>query len=323
MSLFIKIAKKYNWKLKSDPVRLNGGFMHKMYKIDTEYGTYALKILNPYVMQRKTAMENYARAEQLELLLEQEDIPILPSLSFEERKMQEIDGNYFYIFEYFHGKALKSDEIKEYHCTEMGKVLAKIHSIDRKYMSQSVSDISIDWDYYLSELNKVDIRLYTILKTALPIIQRSQTNGNQARKKLPQIISICHNDMDCKNVLWSGKDYRIIDLECLSYNNPFMELFEMVLCWSGYEHRQIDFQLFQSFLQGYKNAGGEMPVDWETLYDCNNGRLEWLEYNIKRVLGVDCGADEKEIGINQVEETIQHIIYYSNMKEQILAHCVV
>ena len=20
-----------------------------------------------------------------------------------------------------------------------------------------------------------------------------------------------------------------------------------------------------------------MPIDWETLYDCNNGRLEWLE----------------------------------------------
>ena len=66
-----------------------------------------------------------------------------------------------------------------------------------------------------------------------------------------------------------------------------------------------------------------MPVDWETLYDCNNSRLEWLEYNINRVLGIDCGTDEKEIGINQVEETVQHIIYYSNMKEQILAHCVI
>lgn len=53
----IKITKKYNRKLKDEPSRLNGGFMHKMYKIDTQKGTYALKLLNPYVMQRKTADE--------------------------------------------------------------------------------------------------------------------------------------------------------------------------------------------------------------------------------------------------------------------------
>lgn len=171
-------------------------------------------------------------------------------------------------------------------------------------------------------MKHTDTKLYAMLKDALSVIQDSQNKGNQARKKLPHIVSICHNDMDCKNVLWNGNDYRIIDLECLSYNNPFKELFELALCWSGYEDCKIDFQLFQAFLQGYKNAGGEMPIDWETLYDCNNGRLEWLEYNIKRVLGIDCGNDEKEIGIEQVKETIQHIIYYANMKNPILEHCI-
>lgn len=323
MSIFTKIAKKYNWRIKGEPVRLNGGFMHKMYKIDTEQGVYALKLLNPFVMQRETAMANYAKAEQIELLLEQQGIPILPALSFDERKIQEIDGEYFYIFDYFDGKPLKSNEITEYHCKEMGKVLAKIHSIDKKFEKESFRKMSIDWDFYLAEVEKADMKLYAILKDALPVIKDSQKKGNLARKKLPKIVSVCHNDMDCKNVLWNGKDYRIIDLECLSYNNPFMELFELALCWSGYEDCQIDFPLFLSFLQGYKNAGGEMPVDWETLYDCNNGRLEWLEYNIKRVLGIDCGADEKKIGMKQVEETVQHIIYYFNMKEQIFRHCIV
>ena len=35
------------------------------------------------------------------------------------------------------------------------------------------------------------------------------------------------------------------------------------------------------------------------------------------------GADEKEIGIKQVEETLHHIIYYFNMRDQILEHCSV
>ena len=190
-------------------------------------------------------------------------------------------------------------------------------------MNEKFSEMSIDWAFYIAEMQKADVRLYAIFKDALPVIKESQNKGNLARKKLPKVVSICHNDMDCKNVLWNGNDYRIIDLECLSYNNPFMELFELALCWSGYEDCRIDFRMFQTFLQGYKNAGGELPTDWETLYDCNNGRLEWLEYNIKRVLGIDCGDDEKEIGIEQVEETVQHIIYYFEMKKLILEHCII
>ena len=81
--------------------------MHKVYKVDTDQGIYTLKLLNPFVMQRETAMANYAKAEQIEFLLEQHDIPILPSLSFGGRKMQEIDGQYFYIFDYFFGNPLK------------------------------------------------------------------------------------------------------------------------------------------------------------------------------------------------------------------------
>lgn len=323
MSLFTKIEKKYNWELKAEPVRLNGGFMHKMYKIETEQGAYALKLLNPFVMQRETAMDNYAKAEQIEILLEQQDIPILPALSFNGRKMQEIDDEYFYLFDYFDGKPLKNNEITEYHCRETGKILAKVHNIDKRFENEDFVEMSIDWDFYLAEMEKADMRLYAMLKDSLPVIKDSQNKGNRARKKLPKVLSICHNDMDCKNVLWSENDYRIIDLECLSYSNPFMELFELALCWSGYEDCQIDFRLFQAFLQGYKNAGEELPADWETLYDCSNGRLEWLEYNIKRVLGIDCGADEKQIGVEQVEETIQHIIYYSSMRGQILEHCIV
>uniref|UniRef100_UPI003FEF9E94 phosphotransferase n=1 Tax=Eubacterium sp. TaxID=142586 RepID=UPI003FEF9E94 len=146
MSIFTKIAEKYDWKIIGEPVCLSGGFMHKMYKISTQLGVFALKLLNPFVMQRETAMDNYAKAERIELLLEQQGIPILPALSFYGRKMQEIDGEYFYLFDYFPGKALKSNEIKATHCKEMGKVLAEIHSIDKKYENETFYEMSIDWN---------------------------------------------------------------------------------------------------------------------------------------------------------------------------------
>ena len=322
MNIFEKIEIEYNIKLTKDPIRLHGGFMHKMYKLETAHGNYAVKLLNEFVMQRENVMENYALAEKLELLLEKNNIPILPALTFYGRKMQEIDGQYFYIFDYYPGKPLTHKKISEYHCAEMGKLLAKIHNIDKKVGKNDFREISIDWDFYLAEMKKANAYLYEMLKDNYSLIIESQNAGNRSRKKLPDVLAICHNDMDCKNVLWNGHDYRVIDLECLAYSNPLSELFELALCWSGYEECQIDFRLFKAFLQGYANSGGQLPSDWETLYDCNNGRLEWLEYNIKRVLGIDCGEDEKEIGIRQVEETIQHIAYYAKMKERILENCI-
>ena len=89
-----ELERKYNMKLKQPPLRLSGGLMHKMYKLETDQGIYALKLLNPFIMQRKDAMENYREAERLESILEQKNIPILPALSVNGNKMQEMEGFY-------------------------------------------------------------------------------------------------------------------------------------------------------------------------------------------------------------------------------------
>jgi len=39
--------------------KITGGLMHKMYKVKTDKETYAIKILNPEVMKRKDALNNF------------------------------------------------------------------------------------------------------------------------------------------------------------------------------------------------------------------------------------------------------------------------
>ena len=51
-------------------------------------------------MQRESAMENYSAAENLEIILQKNNIPIIPALVLQERKMQQIEGQYFYLYEY-------------------------------------------------------------------------------------------------------------------------------------------------------------------------------------------------------------------------------
>lgn len=56
------------------PAPLTGGLMHRMYSLFTEKGKFAVKLLNPHVMQRKGVMENYRTAEFLEATLERKRI---------------------------------------------------------------------------------------------------------------------------------------------------------------------------------------------------------------------------------------------------------
>ena len=61
-----------------------------------------------------------------------------------------------------------------------------------------------------------------------------------------------------------------------------------------------------------------LPQDWETIYWSNFGRLEWLEYNVKRSLGIECSEEEIAVGISEVRETVAHLIYYDNARDEIM-----
>ena len=43
---------------------VSGGFMHRMYRVTTDCGTYAVKHLNPEIMGRSGVFDNYSEKEQ-------------------------------------------------------------------------------------------------------------------------------------------------------------------------------------------------------------------------------------------------------------------
>lgn len=307
--------------LECQPLKLKGGFLHKMYSLFTAKGKYAVKLLNPYIMHRENVMENYRTAENLERILEENALPIVPSLTFENKKMQSIEGQFFYLYEWYDGRALKSEEIREVHCCKIGNLLARIHKSGRREESCRFCEIHVDWDFYIEQLSGKNEELCHLLKSNRPLLYESQNNGNAAIKKLPPVVSVCHNDLDSKNVLWAGNDCRVIDLECLGYSSPFLELYETALRWSGYEKCNIDYGLFRCFLRSYAEVGGEFPTDWENIYWSNYNRLEWLEYNVKRSLGIECSAEEIGMGISEVKDTMAQVIYYENARNEIISNC--
>lgn len=307
-------------KVIEKPVRVTGGFMHRMFKVVTEKGVYVVKLLNPNIMKRPTARGNYQIADDIEEILKKNNIPAVYALKFNGSKMQKIDNQYFYIFDWYDGKSVNDDEITVFHCKKIGEVLAKIHNIDLKNETFERNEIHIDWWKYVELSKDMNSPIYDIIKDNVDLFNDSMSKGNTAFKKMPSVKAICHNDMDSKNVLWLGDAFKLIDLECLGYSNPYLEVFELALCWSGYENCNINFELFNAFFKAYfENTNLDTNIDWEIMYYGNCGRLEWLEYNIRRALLIECDtAEEQQLGISEVKETVEHIIYYDKMKDSIL-----
>jgi Ser/Thr protein kinase RdoA (MazF antagonist) len=274
-------------------------------------------------MKRPDVFRNYQRAEQLEKILQENHIPIVPAMEINGSKMQCIDHQYLYIFPWIEGRVLRWDELRKEHCEIAGATLAQIHKIEQLEKPIIRNDICIDWNTYIDLAYERCSDIAVILQEVKELLNIGQIEFNNALKELPPVTCICDGDMDCKNVLWVHGNPVIIDLECLDYGNPYMEMFQLALSWSGLVICHIDYELFKTFISSYQQEYGRLQVDIKALYGIGFGWLEWLEYNVKRALMIECeNEEERKLGIEQVHQTIQRIMYYASIKEKLLQNLV-
>lgn len=316
--------------LTATPTRVTGGLMHRMYKLETTTGTYAVKLLNPTIMKRPDAPGNFQRAEKLESVLVQNNIPCVPALEIDGAKMHCIDGQYLYVFHWIKGKSILWEKLTKEHCETAGALLAKVHKIEQSYVPAEIDEIHVDWDRYIAQASENCPEIATELAKHRDLFYSSQDQFNQALQNIPSITTICNGDMDCKNVLWVDGQPLMIDLECLDYGNPTWEMFRLALDWSGDVLCKINFEHLKAFLIAYRQEFNKRndttnsatpDVILSDLYGLGFGWLDWLDYNIKRALMLEC-SDEKErrLGIEQVLSTIPRIVYYDSIREELLAH---
>ena len=299
---------------------VSGGFMHRMYKVCTENHTYAVKHLNPEIMKRSGAMDNYKKAERLEAILEDAGIPIVPALTFNGKKMQEQQSNYFYIFDWHNGSITDWNNITPEQCWKAGNIQGRIHAIKTGLAvpnePTSFELSTIDWDGYISKAAECK-ELESLLKEHLPLLNYAQTELNKARKSLPNITTIIDEDMDPKNVMWENGEPVIIDLECLDYGNPVSSAIQLSLQWSGITLCDFDAEKQKAFFEGYFQAYDNGFRDYKSVFGLTYTWIEWLEYNIQRALGSCQDKSEQELGLTEVKNTINRIKYIHQMEDKI------
>ncbi|MBP5607677.1 MAG: phosphotransferase [Lachnospiraceae bacterium] len=318
--LIVKLfAEKNIGKVAAPIVSVSGGFMHRMYRVETDNGIYAVKHLNSDIMKRPDAMKNFKRAEALEKQLEDAGIPIVPALTIDGNKMQLIDGEYFYIFHWQSGTISDWYNISAEQCRIAGNIQGKIHAIDPKQVPQTEPEISsVNWDGLIEEAALKDQKVKKLLEENKELLVNAENEMNKARAALPSIECIVDEDMDPKNVMWDNSRAVVIDLECLDRGNPVSSVLQLSLQWAGITICDLDLSKMKAFFEGYTEAYDIGFKEYDKVFGLAYTWIEWLEYNITRALDEDADKAEREMGLSQAEQTIARIRYINDMEERIV-----
>ncbi len=298
--------------------RVQGGLMHKMYRLETTRGTFALKLLSPEVMSRPDAASNFDRAESLEDLLADSGIPASCALTFDVYKRLDAGGQFFYIFDWIDGMAVGWDALTENHASAAGSLLGRIHGIERREGVPAVDCVSVDWDMLASRVRPRAPKLAETIEQNRRLLYSAADEYNAAIRRLPHILTITDGDMDAKNVMWTPSGPVIIDLECLRYGSPFYDAWVLALSWAGGDVCEFDGARFRAFLDSYERACCLRP-DAEACFGLGFSRLEWLEYNVRRACGeMSADPEAAALGLRESAATVERIRFYSESRDAIL-----
>ena len=300
------------------PKAISGGLLHRMYAIETTQGKYAIKALNPQIMLRPAAMQHFISSEKI-VNIAANNIPALPAKRFNGTFMEEVDNQFYLVFDWVNGKSLKPKEINIVHCEKIGAILADIHMTDFSGIGL-INDWSdngqlIDWNFYLQKGQENNALWVNLLMENIDKLYHWNAQANKSTKQLAVDMVISHRDLDSKNVMWNEDQPIVIDWESAGYVNPMQELTETAIYWSEDEIGNIDKERFLAFIGGYKKRYGPLQANWAmTLENGFLGKLGWLEYSLKRSLWIECTDEEEQrMGTAQVSGTINSIRRYAEI----------
>lgn len=304
-------------ELVGTPEVLTGGLMHKMYAVETTRGKFAIKALNPQIMMRPKAMQNFINSERIANIAAI-NVPALPAKQFNGTSLQLLDNQYYLVFDWIEGRSLKPNEINKVHSEKLGAILADLHMTDFSDLDitrEGSTDVQLtDWKYYLQQGKINNSVWFSLMLETIEQLYQWNAKAIHAAQLLASNTVISHRDLDSKNVMWSHDIPILIDWEASGHINPMQNLSETAIYWAEDETGNIDKERFLAFIRGYKKRFEPIQADWTLVLENGYlGMLGWLEYSLKRSLWIECiDEKEQEMGTAQVIGTINAVKRYAD-----------
>jgi thiamine kinase-like enzyme len=299
----------------NEPIPVSGGLIHRMWRINTNRGSFAIKELDPIIMQRPGIYEIYIQSEKIAASLKSKQIPAATAIINNNTPLYETDGIVVMVFPWVEGKTLALHQVTPEHAKQIGAIVAAIHAENIKPF-----DLPIPETYYISAERWHDLvdkafnnklAWAAVANTNLPRLIVWSDTYQQAKQRLNKHLIISHTDMDPKNVLWTDDTSPVlIDWEGAGLANPTAEIINVAIGWSGETELLFRENIFSAVIDGYCEGGGRMIKSDMRDGFCGliGGYLAWLEFNMSRSLeSSKYNVDARNVGIEETKLTLKKL----------------
>lgn len=258
------------------PQSVSGGLLHRMYAVETTKGKFAIKALNSKIMERPTAMQNYINSEKIASIASKH-IPAHPAKIFNGTCMQNIENQYYLIFDWMEGTSLKPDEITVDHCENMGFILADLHATDfsalgiENHYTNNANEIN--WAFYFDKGQENSSVWVDLFHENMNKLYDWNARAKKAILLLADRMVVSHRDLEPKNVIWHNETPMIIDWESAGTLNPFKDIVDSAIYWSKNGKGKIDKNRLLAFIFGYEKKYGNLQANWRMILEQFHGSI--------------------------------------------------
>jgi thiamine kinase-like enzyme len=294
------------------PTPVAGGLLHRMWRLETTIGIYAVKDLNPEIVSRPGVPDVYRASERIARSAAHAGIPALPALQLMADPLLVLPNRSVLVFPWIEGHVLHEADVMAGDGRRIGALLGRLHELDFDASDLlrpdgSTPDLASFEDLLergeRARLEWAEDGERKLLEIASWV--RCHDDGFAA---LPPDLVVSHRDIDPKNVLWDEHgEPCVIDWEGAGWVSPSVELCEVALNWSGQRIGPPKRDVFEAVLAGYHTARPASGVPLrDALACCLGGWLAWLHYNAMRSLGdTGAGDDERALGTREATSTLE------------------
>lgn len=305
--------------------RVPGGLHHRMWRLETDRGVYAVKQLSPDTdLNDPDTISHYNATEAIGEIFSRHGIGAIFALKRGAHYLQLIDGAGYLLYPWSNAVPLRKDCISEKHALEIARLLARMHGADisapEPRQAQGPIHQAEDVIALVNQAHASHTPEARTLKKHLPEFLAMLDCHKEAMTALQKRTVISHGNLDQQNVLWdaTGKPL-VIDWESARKLNPTYEILLEALDWSGIASRFAP-GVFESMLSTYVRARGEIDADsLEASFRCILGEwLSWLMYNVGRTVHLG-DTEQHVVGLEQVHSTLATISRLEQLMPRLLS----
>ncbi len=239
------ILRHYHVGTVTSVVPLSVGAIHETYKIATETGIYIARIFETEKIESAIAFE----LTVLQYLAKNNFIAPKPIETIDGR-LYDREKNYFALYDYIPGHALKGPELSIDHVHSVGETLGWFHELLSNYHVPETKP-RLDWQ-----------TIWTKCEQAEKATHRTETNETFSRiqkalleSRLPESLptGIVHGDLHDQNVVFRhGHVSGVLDFDQCTYGTIIADVATEIVWWC-FRDTSYHAHLAQAFLKGYQS----------------------------------------------------------------------